>query len=80
MGEDKEFQHQPITNTLYLLQQALDCSDLSTYTELIIKHIQYNQSKNPIKDASEEVKVTAKIYIIYILTNDDSYIIFSINY
>jgi ABC-type Na+ efflux pump permease subunit len=67
MGEDKEFQHQPITNTLYLLQQALDCSDLSTYTEQIIKHIQYNQSKNPIQDASEEVKVTANIYLVMIV-------------
>jgi len=67
MAEDKEFQHHTITNTLYLLQQALDYFDLSTYTELIIKHIQYNKSKNPIKDASDEVKVTTNIYHIYII-------------
>ncbi len=67
MADDKEFQHQSITNILYLLQQDLNCSDLSTYTDLIIKHIQYNQSKNPIKDASEEVKVTTNIYHIYII-------------
>jgi len=68
MAENKDFQHQPITNILYLLQQALDCSDLSTYTDLIIKHIQFHQSKkNHIKDASEEVKVTTNIYYKYII-------------
>jgi len=64
MAEDKEFQHRPITNILEQLQQALDCSDLSIKTDLIIKHI---QSKNLSKDTSEEEEVIRTIYVLHII-------------
>jgi hypothetical protein len=64
MAEDKEFQHLPIKNILEQLQQALDCSDLSTKTDLIIKYI---QSKNLSKDTSEEEEVIMTTYIILII-------------
>jgi len=66
MAENKEFLYQPMTDILNLLQQSLDCSDLSAYTELIIKHIQSKKLENASKVASEEVQVTTIRYVKYI--------------
>lgn len=39
MKEDTEFQHDPVNNQLFLLQQALDYPDLSVYQDAIPSYV-----------------------------------------
>jgi len=60
MAEDGEFQNYSIKNILLLLMRAMNRPDLSTYKELILKHLKKNN------DYLAVILIVLYIYWLYI--------------
>jgi hypothetical protein len=57
METDEDFQNYTMPNKLYLLQQAIDCSDLGIFTDQINKHIEYNIAKKKRNESEVVIQI-----------------------